>query len=60
VDLVDRRVRDGAGFDAGFDMDDYRREMLLKGLDEIGKTLLDESRIAAFERGRSAVLGGPA
>jgi 3-isopropylmalate dehydratase small subunit len=34
-------------------MDDYRREMLLQGLDEIGRTLLDESRIAAFERGRA-------
>jgi 3-isopropylmalate/(R)-2-methylmalate dehydratase small subunit len=53
VDLVKRRVRDGQGFDAGFEMDDYRREMLLQGLDEIGRTLLDESRIAAFERGRA-------
>jgi 3-isopropylmalate/(R)-2-methylmalate dehydratase small subunit len=53
VDLVYRRVRDGQGFDAGFEMDDYRREMLLQGLDEIGRTLLDESRIAAFERGRA-------
>jgi 3-isopropylmalate/(R)-2-methylmalate dehydratase small subunit len=53
VDLVHRRVRDGQGFDAGFEMDDYRREMLLQGLDEIGRTLLDESRIAAFERGRA-------
>jgi 3-isopropylmalate/(R)-2-methylmalate dehydratase small subunit len=52
VDLVNRRVRDEQGLDAGFEMDDYRREMLLQGLDEIGRTLRDESRIAAFERGR--------
>ena len=45
---------DGAGFDAGFLIDDYRREMLLQGMDEIGKTLLDEERIAAFERRRVA------
>jgi 3-isopropylmalate/(R)-2-methylmalate dehydratase small subunit len=57
VDLVSRRVRDGEGFDAGFEMDEYRRDMLLQGLDEIGKTLLDEPRIAAFERGRAAVAG---
>src|SRR5437899_11415995 len=43
VDLVDRRVRDTHGFDAGFEIDDYRREMLLKGLDEVGKTLLEEA-----------------
>ena len=55
VDLVHRRVADGDGFEAGFAMDEYRREMLLKGLDEIGKTLLEEPRIAAFERRRAAL-----
>jgi 3-isopropylmalate/(R)-2-methylmalate dehydratase small subunit len=54
VDLQSQRVSDGAGFDAGFAIDDYRREMLLHGLDEIGKTLLQEDRIAAFERRRRA------
>jgi 3-isopropylmalate/(R)-2-methylmalate dehydratase small subunit len=59
VDLVQRRVRDEAGFEAGFTMDEYRREMLLKGLDEIGKTLLEEPRIAAFERRRAALAREP-
>jgi 3-isopropylmalate/(R)-2-methylmalate dehydratase small subunit len=54
VDLVTRRVRDGQGFEAAFAFDEYRREMLLKGLDEIGRTLLEEPRIAAFERRRAA------
>ena len=54
VDLQRQRVSDGAGFDAGFAIDDYRREMLLQGLDEIGRTLLQEDRIAAFERRRRA------
>jgi 3-isopropylmalate dehydratase small subunit len=31
-------------------MEPYRREMLLRGLDEIGRTLLEEPRIAAFEK----------
>ena len=57
VDLVNRRVRDQQGFEARFELDEYRREMLLQGLDEIGKTLLDEPRIAAFERGRSLASG---
>ena len=33
VDLVNRRVTDVDGFAAGFTMDEYRREMLLNGLD---------------------------
>ncbi len=53
VDLIERRVSDATGFDAGFDIDDYRRGMLLDGLDEIGKTLRDEPAIAAFERRRA-------
>jgi len=56
VDLVHRRVaRRGRVSRPGFAMDEYRREMLLKGLDEIGKTLLEEPRIAAFERRRAAL-----
>ena len=61
VDLTARRVTDGEGFDAAFPFDEYRRDMLLEGLDEIGKTLLEEARIAAFERRRASLaLGGPA
>jgi len=55
VDLVQCRVSDREGFTAGFPFDAYRREMLLEGLDEIGKTLLEEPRIAAFERRRAAL-----
>ena len=56
VDLVAGTVTDAAGFRATFTMDGYRRESLLKGLDEIGRTLLNEDKIAAFERRRAAVL----
>ncbi len=58
VDLEKGRVVDGEGFDARFTMDAYRRDMLLKGLDEIGKTLVEEPRIAAFERRRASSAGG--
>ena len=58
VDLVNQRVRDGEGFEAGFAMDAYRRDMLRRGLDEIGRTLLDEASIAAFERRRETELQG--
>ena len=60
VDLVQRQVYDRQGFAAGFPFDEYRREMLLQGLDEIGKTLLEEPRIAAFERRRAALAAGDA
>ncbi len=50
IDLQKQSVRDAGGFRAGFTMDEYRRQMLLSGLDEIGRTLLEEPRIAAYER----------
>ncbi len=52
IDLEAQRVADQAGFGAVFTMETYRREMLLRGLDEIGRTLLEEARIAEFERSR--------
>lgn len=55
VDLERQRVTDRDGFGAGFELDGYRRDMLLRGLDEIGRTLLDEPTIAAFERRRDTV-----
>jgi len=33
-------------------MEPYRREMLLHGLDEIGRTLQVEDRIVAYEKSR--------
>jgi len=55
VDLVSCRVSDAGGFMAGFTIDPYRREMLLRGLDEIGRTLEQEARISAFEQRRAAL-----
>lgn len=54
IDLDKQSVRDEFGFRAGFHVDEYRRQMLLQGLDEIGRTLLEEPVIAAFERRRAA------
>ncbi len=56
VDLEQNRVTDAGGFSASFTLDEYRRESLLQGLDEIGRTLLNEREIAAFERRRAARL----
>ena len=50
VDLERQVVTDDRAFSAQFRADPYGRELLLKGLDEIGRTLLEEPSIAAFER----------
>ncbi len=55
VDLRIKRVTGPGGFRATFDMDPYRRQMLLEGLDEIGQTLRQELRIAAYERRMEAL-----
>jgi 3-isopropylmalate/(R)-2-methylmalate dehydratase small subunit len=58
IDLESQQVSDAAGFVARFEIDGYRREMLLLGLDEIGRTLLQEERIAAYEDGREGAETG--
>ena len=55
VDLRINRVTGPEGFRADFDIDAYRRQMLLEGLDEIGQTLRQELRIAAYERRMEAL-----
>jgi 3-isopropylmalate/(R)-2-methylmalate dehydratase small subunit len=50
VDLLTTTVRDACGFESAFDLPAYRREMLLHGLDEIGRTLQHEAAIATYER----------
>jgi 3-isopropylmalate/(R)-2-methylmalate dehydratase small subunit len=49
VDLEQRKVHDGQGFSADFQMDDFVRHCLLEGLDDIGLTLQHEAEIAAYE-----------
>jgi len=53
VDLEKQVVTDDHGFFARFSADPYGRELLLSGLDEIGRTLLEEPSIAAYERSHS-------
>ena len=54
VDLEAQRVWDSnEEMVTGFDIDPFRRESLLKGLDDIGLTLQVEHKIEAFERSHS-------
>jgi 3-isopropylmalate/(R)-2-methylmalate dehydratase small subunit len=49
VDLTSCRIRDEHGLDLRFEVDDFRRQCLLEGLDDIGLTLAHEDKIAAYE-----------
>jgi 3-isopropylmalate/(R)-2-methylmalate dehydratase small subunit len=49
VDLERRQVSDTQGFAAAFAIDDFQRDCLLEGLDDIGLTLQHENAIAAYE-----------
>ncbi|MGE0405555.1 MAG: 3-isopropylmalate dehydratase small subunit [Candidatus Korobacteraceae bacterium] len=53
VDLESCTVRDDQGFSASFAVDSFRRHCLLNGLDDIGLTLQQELKIAAFEQRRA-------
>jgi 3-isopropylmalate/(R)-2-methylmalate dehydratase small subunit len=50
VDLEQQIVTDDRGLRYSFTVDPFRRECLLKGLDDIGLTLVHEAEIAAFEK----------
>src|SRR6266550_4460077 len=50
VDLERQLISDTRGFSASFTAEAYGRDLLLRGVDEIGRTLLEEPSIAAFER----------
>lgn len=52
VDLEKQTVTDQHGFAASFDVDPYRRECLLNGLDDIGTTLQYEEQIRQYEQQR--------
>jgi len=49
VDLEQQIVTDDKGLRYSFTIDPFRRECLLKGLDDIGLTLVHEPDITAFE-----------
>lgn len=54
IDLEKRTVIDTDNFFASFAIDDFQRECLLAGLDDIGLTLRHEADIVAYEQRRLA------
>lgn len=53
VNLEEQMVTDHEGLAFSFDVDPFRRECLLKGLDDIGLTLQHEDKIRAYEERNS-------
>ncbi len=50
VDLETQTLEDDLGLSQSFEVDPFRRESLLKGLDEIGLTIQYEDQIGAYEQ----------
>ena len=50
ADLEQQTVTDDLGLRYTFDIDPFRRDCLLRGLDNIGLTLVHEPQISAFEK----------
>lgn len=53
VDLESQTVTDRQGLDASFEVDPFRKNSLLKGLDDVGITLSYEDSIESFESNRA-------
>lgn len=52
TDLGNLKIYDDFGFTASFQIDNFRRELLIKGLDEISLTMQYADEISEFERCR--------
>jgi 3-isopropylmalate/(R)-2-methylmalate dehydratase small subunit len=49
IDLENNTISDEHGLSVPFEVDSYRRECLLEGLDDIAITLLQDEKISAYE-----------
>ena len=54
LDLEKKVVKDATGFSAPMEMDEFRRNCLINGLDEIELTLQHEAEITRFEASRKS------
>jgi 3-isopropylmalate/(R)-2-methylmalate dehydratase small subunit len=54
VNLEECTVTDSQGFSSAFSIEEFQRQCLLEGLDDIGLTLQHEAKISAFENKRPA------
>lgn len=50
IDLEQQKITDDHGLELSFEVDAFRKELLLNGLDDIGLTLLQADKIDAYEK----------
>jgi 3-isopropylmalate/(R)-2-methylmalate dehydratase small subunit len=50
IDLPNQTISDDQGLELKFEIDEFRKQMLIKGLDEIGLTLESDAAISAYEK----------
>ena len=60
VDLETQTISDSDGYSVKFDVDPFRRHLLLNGLDDIGLTMQHETDITAYEGKRPSWKRGTA
>ncbi len=53
VDLPAQTITDASGLNYAFEIDEFRKHILLEGLDEIGLTLKQDAKIADYEKSHS-------
>jgi len=53
IDLESQTVTDKQGFEARFEIDEFRKYCLLNGLDDIGLTLQSEAKISEYESAKA-------
>jgi 3-isopropylmalate/(R)-2-methylmalate dehydratase small subunit len=58
VNLPDQTVTDDQGFLARFEIDPFRKQCLVEGLDQIGLTLQHADKIEQYEKQREMALAG--
>jgi len=57
VDLEKQEIRSDEGLRFPIEIDPFRRDCLLKGLDDIGLTVAQQDKIAQYEAKRAAIVG---
>jgi 3-isopropylmalate/(R)-2-methylmalate dehydratase small subunit len=55
VDLEGNSITDGKGLSMHFEIESFRKECLIHGLDEIGLTLQSEAKITEYEKKRGII-----
>ncbi|HLG21881.1 MAG TPA: 3-isopropylmalate dehydratase small subunit [Candidatus Manganitrophaceae bacterium] len=59
IDLEKKKITSDDGLNFRIEIDDFRRYLLLNGLDDIGLTLQHEQKISAYEKTHSEIAPAP-